>query len=305
MTDIDIIHITKDYGEQRGVFDVTFDIRKGEIFGFVGTNGSGKTTTIRQIMGFIQPDDGNIRIRGYDAYKDATTTKQFIGYVPGEIAFPDLPTGTSFIRSQAEFHHLEDLTFADELVRIFQIDLRVNPRKMSKGMKQKTAIIAALMNDSEILILDEPTTGLDPLMRQSFIEVLNREKAKGKTIFITSNIYQELEDLCDRVALIEGGRIIDIVEMEDIRHPKHREYKIEFMTEKDYITFMEKSYDVIRFKDDQFQVIVKVPLEKITQLLNDLSRLEIKFISENPYRLEKYFKEKYHRLHEEGEAYDQ
>src|SRR5690606_30891829 len=136
--------ITKDYGDQRGIFNIDLGIRKGEIFGFIGTNGSGKTTTIREIMGFIRPDAGNIQIREYDAHRDATKTKRFIGYVPGEIAFPDLPSGKSFIRFQAELLNLKDLRYADELVKILQIDLRANPRKMSKGMKQKTAIIAAL-----------------------------------------------------------------------------------------------------------------------------------------------------------------
>ncbi|HHZ11455.1 MAG TPA: ATP-binding cassette domain-containing protein [Acholeplasmataceae bacterium] len=303
MTEIKVNEVTKDYGKGRGVFDLDFEIKTGEIFGFVGTNGSGKTTTIRQMMGFLKPTKGNIEIRGLDAYKDATETKNFVGYIPGEIAFPDLPTGRSFIRSQAEFWKLKDLSFADELVKILQIDLSANPRKMSKGMKQKTAVIAALMNDSEILLLDEPTTGLDPLMRKHFLDILKREKAKGKTIFISSNIFQELEALCDRVALIKDGRIIDIAVMEEIRNPKRREYKIEFLDAEDFTAFKNLPYDFVRIKDEQKQVVLKIDIQDTGMLIRDLANYKIKFISENKYSLEKYFKEKFERI--EGNEDDQ
>lgn len=304
MTDIKINQVTKDYGENRGVFALDFEIKKGEIFGFVGPNGSGKTTTIRQIMGFIKSDSGNIMIRGLDAQQEATETKKYIGYIPGEISFPDLPTGISFIRSQAEFWKLKDLGFADDLIKILQIDLTANPRKMSKGMKQKTAVIAALMNDSEILILDEPTTGLDPLMRKHFLDILEREKAKGKTIFISSNIFQELETLCDRVALIKDGRIIDIAVLEEIRNPRKREYKIEFLANDDYQSFKELSYDFIRLKEKQNQVILKVDVKETSRLISDLANYKVKFLSENKYSLEKYFQEKINIL-EAGKEYDQ
>ncbi|HEY8395493.1 MAG TPA: ATP-binding cassette domain-containing protein [Bacilli bacterium] len=298
MTEIKINNVTKDYGNNRGVFDIALDIKKGEIFGFVGTNGSGKTTTIRQIMGFIKSNKGNIEVRDLDAYQNATEVKNYTGYIPGEIAFPDLPTGHSFIKSQAEFWKQKDLSFADELVKILQIDLRANPRKMSKGMKQKTAVIAALMNDSEILILDEPTTGLDPLMRRHFTEILEREKAKGKTIFISSNIFQELEALCDRVALIKDGRIIDVAVMEEIRNPKKREYKIEFLEKEDFEAFKKLNYEFIRCKDEQKQVIIKIDVKDTSRLIKDLAKFKLKFISENKYSLEKYFKEKFERLEE-------
>lgn len=302
--DIKINHITKDYGQNRGVFDLNFELRRGEIFGFVGTNGSGKTTTIRQIMGFIKPNNGHIDIRGLDAYKDATETKKFIGYVPGEISFPDLPTGISFIKSQAEFLKLKDLSYANELIKIFQIDLRANPRKMSKGMKQKTAVIAALMNDADILLLDEPTTGLDPLMRKLFLEVLEKEKAKGKTILISSNIFEEIEALCDRVALIKDGKIIDIAVMEEIRNPIKREYKIEFNNKDDFEKFKLENIEIVRIKEEQNQVIVKINKEEYNSFFKTLTKYNLKFINENKYNLEKYFKEKFNRLERDGENHD-
>jgi len=301
MTDINVKHITKDYGNHRGVFDINFTLKKGEIFGFVGTNGSGKTTTIRHIMGFLKPHMGSIDIRGLDAYKDATETKRYIGYVPGEIAFPDLPSGTAFIKSQAEFLNIKDLSYANELVKILQIDLRANPRKMSKGMKQKTAIIAALMNDSDILLLDEPTTGLDPLMRKSFLEVLKKEKSKGKTILISSHIFQELEELCDRVALIKDGKIIDIAEMEKINNPEQREYKIEFLDKKNFDEFLNEKFNIVTIREKQNQVILKVDINSLSNFIVTLSKYQIKFITEIKFNLEKYFKEKFNRLESDEE----
>ena len=169
---IGIHDLTKDYGSGRGVFDINFDIYKGEMLGFVGSNGAGKTTTIRNIMGFLKPDKGNVTVYGMDSWQDAEKTKKYIGYVPGEIAFPDLKTGTEFIKSQAEFLGLKDMSYANFLIEKLQLDPSANLKRMSKGMKQKTAIVVALMADPDILILDEPTTGLDPLMIVSFLEIL-------------------------------------------------------------------------------------------------------------------------------------
>lgn len=304
ITDIKINQVTKDYGDHRGVFAINFELKRGEIFGFVGTNGSGKTTTIRQIMGFIKPDQGSIDVRGLDAHEQATETKKFIGYVPGEIAFPDLPSGISFIHSQAELLKLKDLTYANELIQVLQIDLRANPRKMSKGMKQKTAIIAALMNDADILLLDEPTTGLDPLMRKSFLKILEQEKAKGKTILISSHIFEEIEELCDRVALIKDGKIIDIAVMAEIRNPQKREYKIEFLSQTDYEQMLQEALDIVRLKPEQLQVFVKVDRDELPQFMQTLAKYQIKFINENKYNLEKYFKEKFSQIESEVKRHD-
>ena len=293
MTDIKIKNLTKDYHYDRGIFNLDFEIKKGETFGFVGTNGSGKTTTIRHIMGFLKPQKGNVEIRTLDAYKFSTETKKYIGYIPGEIAFPDLPSGKSFIKYQAEFLKLENLDYANQLIKILQIDLRANTRKMSKGMKQKTAVIAALMNDSDILILDEPTTGLDPLMRKNFLEILEKEKQKGKTILISSHMFEELEDLCDRVALIKDGRIIDIATMSEIKNPKTREYKIEFLNQQDYENFQKEPIEITRIKEKYHQVFIKIKKEETHNLLKILSKYQLKFISEIKYNLEKYFQKKF------------
>jgi ABC-2 type transport system ATP-binding protein len=291
MNEIIAEKVTKDYGDFRGIFDIEFNVKKGEIFGFIGTNGSGKTTTIRHIMGFSKPNNGVIKVRNIDATKHSTEVKKWIGYVPGEIAFPDLSTGKSFIKSQAELLKLKDFELANRLIDIFKIDLRANPRKMSKGMKQKTAIIAGFMNDSDILILDEPTTGLDPLMREEFMKLLEDQRKKGKTIFISSHLFEELEYLCDRVALIKDGRIVSIANIKDIKHPNERIYKIEFSDRANYESFVKLPFVFDNLRPKQNQVYIVVKRKDVPEFIMKLVEFDLKFMIEVKYNLEKYFKD--------------
>lgn len=297
---IKIEHLTKDYGEGRGVFDLNFDIKKGEMFGFVGANGAGKTTTIRQIMGFLKPDGGKVTVCGLDSWNEAEKTKKYIGYVPGEIAFPDLPTGTEFIKSQAGFLGVKDLSYANYLIEKLQLDPSANLKRMSKGMKQKTAIVVALLADPDILILDEPTTGLDPLMRVAFMDIIAKEKEKGRTILISSHLYEELEKHCDRVALIDKGKIVDIADMNAIRNRPISDYKIEFNKKEDYDKFKTMGYKIIRDQKNYQQVTVSINKEDINKLFDDLTQFDVKFLAEVTYTLEKHFKEKLEKFKKEN-----
>ena len=292
MTDeivIDVKNLTKDYGNKRGIFDFNFQIKKGEVVGFMGSNGAGKTTTIRNIMGFLKPDKGKITVCGLDAWKDAEKIKKHIGYIPGEIAFPDLKTGTLFLQSQAEFLNVKDMSYANYLIEKLQLDPTANLKRMSKGMKQKTAVVAALMANPDILILDEPTTGLDPLMRVAFIEILEEEKSKGKTILISSHMYEELEKICDRVILIDKGKILNIANMNEIKNRNVVDFKIEFNNESDYKNFKKLKYNVIRDQQKYNQVTISINKSKLTNLFKDLTVFDVKFISEVKYTLEKHF----------------
>ena len=228
MPEIEVSHLTKDYGSGRGVFDVSLEAERGECFGFLGPNGAGKTTTIRHLMGFIKPDAGSTSILGMDSWRDSTRIMNHVSYVPGEIAFPSLPTGTAFLKSQAEFLGVTDLTYLNHVVKLLQLDPSANLKRMSKGMKQKTAIAAALMGDKEILVLDEPTTGLDPLMRDTFLDLVRAEKEKGRTVFMSSHIFEEIEEVCDRVAMIKDGRIIEVLDLRELRHGNRKTFRIAF-----------------------------------------------------------------------------
>ena len=291
MSLIEIKNLTKDYGNNQGIFNINLNIEKGEMVGFVGTNGSGKTTTIRNIMGFIKPTSGEVKVNGLSSYEHASEITKLIGYVPGEIAFPDLPNGIDFLKCQAEFLNLKNMDYANELIERLQLDPRANLKRMSKGMKQKTALVAALMNDAPIIILDEPTTGLDPLMRDTFLDIIKNEHSKGKTIFMSSHMFEELETTCDKVALISDGHIIDVVNMNDIRNRPVKEFKIEFNNKDDYQKFQKEKYEIIRLQDQYNQVTIKIKTTETGKLLTTLCNYDVKFVSEIPYTLERHFKE--------------
>lgn len=288
---IKINNITKDYKNNRGNFNISLNIYEHEVVGLVGENGAGKTTLLRQIMGFIKSDFGNIEIMGLDAYKNAAELKTYLSYVPGEINYPEISSGIEFLHNQAKLRNIKDFKVADDLINKLQLDIRAYPRRMSKGMKQKMAIVTALMANTPIILMDEPTTGLDPLMRIEFLKIILNEKKKGKTILISSNSVEELERVCDRVALITKGKIVSIANISKIKNRNFRDYKIEFINKEDYLNFKKLNYQIIRDQVIYNQLTLRIEKEKLEKLFKDLSSYELKFISEIKYDLNKYFKE--------------
>ncbi len=295
MSLIDVSHLTKDYGNGRGVFDLSLSINEGETFGLVGTNGAGKTTLIRQLMGFLKPDRGFVSISNLDCWKESDLVKKLVGYIPGEIAFPDAPTGAEFLRRQANLLDASDLSYCKYIVNKLQLDDSANLKRMSKGMKQKTAIAAAFMHNPPILILDEPSTGLDPLMRSLFVDILKEEKQKGKTIFMSSHMFDEVYNTCDKVAMIKDGKIVATVATADIRHNRNKTYKIEFITHEDVMNFMQErlvktSVITIQKKDEQnFQCTIGINDSDINALTKILCNYKVRFFKEIKYSLEQYF----------------
>lgn len=296
MACIDINGLTKDYGQGHGIFDLTLSVEEGETFGFVGINGAGKTTTIRHLMGFLNPESGRARIRGMDCWSEAAKIKRLVGYIPGEIAFPDAETGAVFLKRQLEMQGSRDMEYCNYICDKLQLDATAPLKRMSKGMKQKTAIAAAFMKSPDILILDEPTTGLDPLMRDHFIDLIKEQKAQGHTIFMSSHIFEEIEVTCDRVAMIKDGRLVAVTSMNDIRHNENKTYKIEFKDGESYRKFMEFHYQAACNKPEQLQVTIDVNDTQIGKLMQDLKGCNVLFFKEVKHSLEEYF----HNIFKEG-----
>ena len=269
---IEIRQLTKDYGNNRGIFDVSLSVKKGEVFGFLGPNGAGKSTTIRHLMGFIQADQGSCQINGLDCLRDHARIQQALGYLPGEIAFMDDMTGLEFIKFMAKMKGMTDLTKAYELMERFELNPQGKIKKMSKGMKQKIGIICAFMHDPELLILDEPSSGLDPPMQNRFIELVLEEKQRGKTIFMSSHIFEEIERTCDRTAMIKDGRLISIEELQTLKASKHKTYQITFATQELVEQFMDEGFEC---KQVESNVIKVVPRNNLNYLLATLSRYDI------------------------------
>lgn len=214
---IQVENVTQVYASKKGVFDLNFTVNQGEVFGYLGPNGSGKTTTIRHLLGFSNVDEGRVLIDGLDARTQRHTLQQRIGYLPGEIAFFENMTGKQFLQFLSHLRGFKTAPRMQEMVELFQLETQFTIKKMSKGMKQKLAIVAAFMHDPDILILDEPTSGLDPLMQLIFLDLLVAEKNKGKTILMSSHIFEEVDRVCDRAAIIKDGKIIAIEDLTTLR----------------------------------------------------------------------------------------
>ena len=225
---IDVQGLTKDYGQGRGIFDLTFQVERGEVFGFLGPNGAGKTTTIRHLMGFIRPTAGRVAILGMDCFTQAAAIQAHVGYLPGELSLMDDLTGDGFLRFMAQMRGMTDLSAAGELKELFRLDGRQSLRKMSKGTRQKVGLVCAFMARPDLLLLDEPTSGLDPLMQGRFVELLLREKARGATILLSSHMFEELERTCDRVAILRAGRLAAVERTEDLRRARTKRYIFSF-----------------------------------------------------------------------------
>ena len=226
MSAIQIENLTRDYGGGKGVFDVSFRVDRGEAFGFLGPNGAGKTTTIRHLMGFLKPQAGKCTIEGLDCWKDRDGIQARLGYIPGEINFFDDMTGAEFLRFVTSYRKDGENGRKAELLERFELDPKGKIRRMSKGMKQKLGIVAAFMHDPDILILDEPTSGLDPLMQSRFVEFIAEEKGRGKTILLSSHIFEEVERTCDRIGIIRQGKLVAVDSVEALRHRHIRSYDV-------------------------------------------------------------------------------
>lgn len=223
---IELEHVTKDYGNGKGVFDVSFSVKKGEVFGYLGPNGAGKSTTIRQLMGFIHPQAGRCQIFGKDCFTQASGIQSKIGYLAGELAFMEDMTGKKFLKFMADMKGIRDLSRMEELIQRFELNPQGKIRKMSKGMKQKVGLVCAFMGNPKAVILDEPTSGLDPLMQNRFVELILEEKKKGTTILMSSHIFEEVEKTCDRTAIIRGGRIVAVEDMQSLSQKRKKVYTV-------------------------------------------------------------------------------
>jgi ABC-2 type transport system ATP-binding protein len=228
MSIIEINGLTKDYGNHKGIFDLSFRVKEAEVFGYLGPNGAGKTTTIRHLMGFLTPDKGAARILGKDCCTESSVIMKELGYLPAEIAFFDGMNGMDFLKFMGEMRGLSDTKYRDKLIEKFELDTRGRIRKMSKGMKQKLGIICAFMHDPKVLILDEPTNGLDPLMQRRFAELILEEKAKGKTILMSSHSFEEIERTCDRVGIIRSGDLVAIEDIHVLKEKRRKTYLVTF-----------------------------------------------------------------------------
>jgi len=219
--------LEKSYGKLQAVRGISMSVERGEIFGFLGPNGAGKTTTIRCMLDVIRPTAGTVRVLGMDAQQDTLALHQHIGYLPGDVRLPGQMTGRQVINYFWRLQGREPVLL-DDLVKRFDVEIKRPLKGYSKGMRQKIAIVLAFMCDPEVLILDEPASGLDPLLQRTFNEFLLEEQARGKTIFMSSHIMSDVEKVCQRIAVIRDGQLVTVEEVETLREKAGQRVTVDF-----------------------------------------------------------------------------
>lgn len=225
MNVIETKNLTKYYGEIKGVENLTFSVKKGEIFGFLGPNGAGKTTMIRTLLGYLNKTGGDAFVFGKNIDDNIVEIKREVGYIPGDFNVYGHMTGKQFLDYFSSLRHRK-MTLLDELLKMFDLPLDRKVKGYSKGMKQMLGIIQAFMDDPEIVIMDEPTSGLDPLLQQRFYDFLHKQKKKGKTMFFSSHILSEVDKICDRVAIIKEGELVALEDIDTLKSKSGKKIRL-------------------------------------------------------------------------------
>ncbi len=292
---IDVENLTKDYGSGRGVFDVSISVTESEVFGFLGPNGAGKSTTIRHLMGFSKPDSGSTKIFGKETFNKYYEILSKVGYIPGEIALPAGLTGKEFLVMMQSLQGVKNETMRKRMLEMFELDdvaLGGETKRMSLGVKRKLAIVAAFMSDPAVLILDEPTSGLDPVMQERFIRFIHEEKARGKTILLSSHIFSEIDNTCDRIAIIKDGRIVSEFIADDLKHASRKFYELKFSGEDEAKKFDEKSATIPSLNElerSEARRFVSIEDKDLNYLIRGVADMNILSFGNRKESLQDYF----------------
>lgn len=290
MSVIEVQNITKKFGNFTALHEINLTVEKGEVFGFIGPNGAGKSTTIRTLLGILKANSGTATVFGLDAWSDAVAIHKRISYVPGDVnLWPNL-TGGEVIDLFMGLKGNGNQNKRDQLITRFELDPTKKCRAYSKGNRQKVALIAAFASDADLYILDEPTSGLDPLMERVFQECVEDVKAQGKSVLLSSHILSEVERLCDRVAIIREGQIIDTGKLTDLQHLTRTILKV--ATQKP-VPDLQKQTGVYDVAGTTTTFTFQVDSEKLPELITYLAPFEIVKLESSPPTLEDLFMRHY------------
>ena len=299
---IDINNLTKIYGRSfslgqiklgqktLGVENISLKINKGEIFGFLGPNGAGKTTTIRSILGYLKIQSGSIKINGLDYRTDAITIRKDLSYVPGSMSLYENFTGLELLHLLSNYHSI-DIKYFEKLRSIFKVNLNTKIKILSKGNRQQVALIIALASKPDLLILDEPSSGLDPLITNKFHELLLELKNEGKTIFLSSHDLAEVQAICDRVGIIKDGKMLIVEKIEELRSKSLQNMTIEFVDNLPFsiVDNLQKISTVISIEQKNSTTIFLKTKIDINELLKVLSNYKVKKMTLEDANLQEIF----------------
>ncbi|WP_096153855.1 ABC transporter ATP-binding protein [Bacillus sp. FJAT-45066] len=290
MTVLKITNLSKQFGKFTALNKVNLEVQKGEVFGFIGPNGAGKSTTIRVLLGILKASEGEVKIFGQDAWKDAVDIHKRLAYVPGDVTlWPNL-TGGEVIDLFIKLRGGTKNNRRDELIERFQLDPSKKCRTYSKGNRQKVALVAAFAQEADLYILDEPTSGLDPLMERIFQEYVMEAKAAGKSVLLSSHILSEVERLCDRVGIIRQGEMIESGTLQELRHLTRTSIVVET---KQPITSIQSINGVHDVEVNGATVRFQVDTEKLDDIMRHISEFGIMKLESSPPTLEDLFMRHY------------
>lgn len=282
--------LTKKFGDFSALDGVDLEVDEGEVFGFIGPNGSGKSTTIRVLLGILKASSGKAEVFGMDAWKESVNIHKRVAYVPGDVnLWPNL-TGGEVIDLFLKLNGGGDKGRRDELIHRFDLDPAKKCRTYSKGNRQKVALVAAFSSNAELYILDEPTSGLDPLMERIFQECVMEAKAQGKSILLSSHILSEVEKLCDKVAIIRQGKIIETGSLQDLRHLTGTVMLVET---KRPMPFLHEVKGVRVIKEQGDALSFQVEAEELDRVIRYVSEFGIVRMESAPPTLEELFMRHY------------
>ncbi len=281
--------LKKKFGKFQALKNITFDVKKGEVFGFIGPNGAGKSTTIRVLLGILRASGGQATIFGDDVWRDAVKIHRKLAYVPGDVyLWPNL-TGGEVIDLFLKLNHQKHNAKTDELIQRFEFDPAKKSRTYSKGNRQKVALIAALSTDADFYIFDEPTSGLDPLNEAIFQEYVLDLKHQGKSILLSSHILSEVERMCDRIGIIRKGEIIETGSLAEMRHLMRTMITVQTKESVPEIAQLDGIHDLKTDDSKPNYLSFAVDTEKMDQVMQILSAKQIMSLQSTPPTLEDLF----------------
>ena len=296
MNAIEVSNLKKYFGKTHAVDDVSFSVEKGEIFGFLGPNGAGKTTTIRCLMNFLKPTAGKIKILGADAQRNSTEIKNKIGFLSGDVRLYDGWTGEDHIKFLEKLRHRKSV--ASELISKLNFNPRLKFKALSSGNKQKLGLILSLMFEPELMIMDEPTLGLDPLLQNTIYEILESLREKGTTVFMSSHNLAEVDRVCDRVGIIKEGKIVATESIASLKEKRMHAVRVHFAS----------GYSKDDFNFDGIEVQQEIPnglvigvKGDINPIIKKLANYQLKELEITHASLEEIFLEFYDSDKKEGQ----
>jgi ABC-2 type transport system ATP-binding protein len=285
--------LTVYYGSHRGIVDVDLEVRKGEIFGVLGPNGAGKTTTLRVLMDIIRPSLGKASIFGLDCQKEGVKLRERVGYLPGELSLPRDATGRRYLKMVDSLRETKaDPAFLRELCARLDLDTSRKIREYSSGNKQKLGLVAALMNKADLMVLDEPTIGLDPLMQQSVLELVLEAKEEGRTVFFCSHILSEVQTVCDRVGIIREGKLIKVERIDALTAQPFQRIKLRFDEMPEENAF---SFEGVKILGRDGNAVLLEVRDNLPSVMRAAADYEVADIETQPVTLEEVFMAYYGR----------